>query len=78
MLIVAPDVFTFDEMKSIVEATKAEVTTYKAGLQQLTSEDPEVIRYPKSLGENVFLDLKLHEISNAVAEYPEESGKKYK
>ena len=75
MLIVALDVFTFDEMKSIVESTKAEVTTYKIGLQLLTSEGPEVIRYLKSLGKTVFLDLKLHEISNSVASAIKSAGK---
>ena len=67
MLIVALDVYTFEEMKAIVESTKAEVTVYKVGLQLLTSEGPEVIRYLKSLGKTVFLDLKLHEIANSVA-----------
>jgi orotidine-5'-phosphate decarboxylase len=66
-LIVALDVFTFNEMKIIVEAIADEVETYKVGHQLLTSEGPEVIRYLKSQKKNVFLDLKLHEISNSVA-----------
>ncbi len=75
MLIVALDVFTFEEMKSIVESTKAEVTTYKVGLQLLTSEGPEVIRYLKDLGKTVFLDLKLHEISNSASSAIRSAGK---
>ena len=75
MLIVALDVFTFDEMKSIVDSTKAEVTTYKVGLQLLTSEGPEVILYLKKLGKTVFLDLKLHEISNSVSAAIKSAGK---
>ncbi|MFA0813377.1 orotidine-5'-phosphate decarboxylase [Microbulbifer epialgicus] len=75
MLIVALDVFTATEMKEIVESTKAEVTTYKVGLQLLTSEGPEVIRYLKDLGKTVFLDLKLHEISNSVSSAVKSAGK---
>ena len=75
MLIVALDVFTFEEMKSIVDSTKAEVTTYKVGLQLLTSEGPEVILYLKNLGKTVFLDLKLHEISNSVSAAIKSAGK---
>jgi len=67
LLIVALDVFTLDDMKVIVESTKAEVNTYKVGLQLLTSEGPEAIRYLKSLDKTVFLDLKLHEISSSVS-----------
>jgi orotidine-5'-phosphate decarboxylase len=75
MLIVALDVFTLDEMKAIVESTSQEVTTYKVGLQLLTSEGPEAIRYLKSLGKTVFLDLKLHEISNSVSFAIKSAGK---
>ena len=67
MLIVALDVFTLDEMKSIVDSTKTEVAIYKVGLQLLTSEGPEAIRFLKGLGKTVFLDLKLHEISKSVS-----------
>jgi len=75
MLIIALDVFTLDEMKAIVESTSEEVTTYKIGLQLLTSEGPEAIRYLKSLGKTVFLDLKLHEISNSVSSAIKSAGK---
>ena len=50
MLIVALDVFTLDEMKAIVDSTRAEVNTYKVGLQLLTAEGPEAIRYLKGYG----------------------------
>jgi len=75
MLIVALDVFTLAEMKTIVESTKAEVNTYKIGLQLLASEGPEAIRYLKSLGKTVFLDLKLHEIPNSVSSAVKSAGK---
>ena len=47
----------------------------KLTLQLLTSEGPETIRYLKSLGKGVFLDLKLHEISNSVASAIKSAGK---
>lgn len=74
MLIVALDVFSFDEMKSIVETTKGEVEIYKIGMQLLTAEGPQTIRYLKDLGKTVFLDLKLHEISNSVASAVKAAG----
>ena len=75
MLIVALDVFTFEEMKDIVDSTKAEVSIYKVGLQLLTAEGPKVIAYLKDLGKSVFLDIKLHEISNSVASAIKSAGK---
>ncbi|WP_163936029.1 orotidine-5'-phosphate decarboxylase [Paraferrimonas sp. SM1919] len=75
MLIVALDVFTLEEAKAIVESTSTEVNTYKVGLQLLTSEGPEIIAYLKSLKKIVFLDIKLHEISNSVASAIKSAGK---
>lgn len=66
-LIIALDVDSFSEMKAIVESTKSEVSIYKIGLQLFTSEGPSTIKYLKEMGKGVFLDLKLHEISNSVA-----------
>jgi len=75
MLIVALDVYSINEVKAIVESTSVEVSVYKVGLQLLTSEGPEVIRYLKGLGKTVFLDLKLHEISNSVSSAIKSAGK---
>jgi orotidine-5'-phosphate decarboxylase len=75
MLIVALDVFTLYEMKAIVDSTRSEVNTYKVGLQLLTAEGPQAIRYLKGLGKTVFLDLKLHEISNSVSSAIKAAGK---
>ncbi|MFY0666338.1 MAG: orotidine-5'-phosphate decarboxylase [Natronospirillum sp.] len=74
MLIVALDVFTFEEAKRIVEATRSEVSIYKVGLQLLTSEGPKVIHYLRDQGKDVFLDLKLHEIPNSVASAVKAAG----
>ncbi len=73
-LIVALDVFTFGEVKTIVEAIGDEVHTYKVGLQLLTAEGPEVIRHLKRHGKDVFLDLKLHEIPNSVTSAVRSAG----
>ena len=75
MLIVALDVFTLEEARSIVESTAAEVDWYKVGLQLLTAEGPEVVAYLKGLGKSVFLDLKLHEISASVANAIKAAGR---
>lgn len=74
-LIVSLDVFSFDEMLCIVEATRNEVTIYKIGHQLFTAEGPRVIKYLKDLGKQVFLDLKLHEISNSVASAVRAAGR---
>ncbi|WP_353375255.1 orotidine-5'-phosphate decarboxylase [Microbulbifer sp. NBRC 101763] len=71
----ALDVFTLNEMKDIVESIKSEVNIYKIGLQLLTSEGPEAIRYLKSHGKTVFLDLKLHEISSSVSSAIKSAGR---
>ena len=75
MLIVALDVFSFEEMVSIVTATQQEVDTYKIGHQLFTAEGPRVIQYLKALGKQVFLDLKLHEIANSVASAVTSAGR---
>jgi len=67
MLIVALDVSSLDAARAIVESTTEEVTVFKVGLQLLTAQGPQVIQYLKERGKIVFLDLKLHEISNSVS-----------
>ena len=67
-LIVALDVPSFEEAEKIVKSLGDEVIFYKVGLQLYTSAGPQVIKYLKELGKKVFLDLKLHDIPNTVAE----------
>jgi orotidine-5'-phosphate decarboxylase len=45
-----------------VEATKSFATTYKIGLSLFVGRGPKIIRDLQSLGADVFLDLKLHDI----------------
>ncbi|MGI9281959.1 MAG: orotidine 5'-phosphate decarboxylase / HUMPS family protein [Endozoicomonas sp.] len=74
-LVVALDVDTLDEAKKRVSQLGAEVGHYKIGHQLMTSEGPVAIRYLKEQNKTVFLDLKLHEISNSVAAAVRSAGR---
>lgn len=74
-LIVALDIDTFSEMKSIVESIGEAVSIYKIGHQLFISEGPKTITYLKEQGKDIFLDLKLHEIPNSVASAVKAAGK---
>lgn len=67
-LIVALDVPNFEAAKAIVERLGDSVSWYKVGKQLFTAEGPEMIRYLKSKGKNVFLDMKYHDIPNTVGQ----------
>ena len=73
-LIVALDVDSFADMQRIVQAIGPDVSTYKIGHQLFTAEGPQTIAYLKDLGKAVFLDLKLHEIPNSVAQAVQAAG----
>jgi len=66
-LIVALDVDTKEEVKTLVDALKNEVGMFKIGLQLYISMGNEIIRYIKDKECKIFLDLKLHDIPNTVA-----------
>lgn len=66
-LIVALDVDTKEEVKTLVDALKNEVGMFKIGLQLYTSMGNEIIRYIKDRECKIFLDLKFHDIPNTVA-----------
>ncbi len=65
-IIVALDVPELELAIALIEKLP-EVTFWKVGLELFTSAGTEVIRYLKSCGKKVFLDLKLHDIPNTVA-----------
>ena len=67
-LIVALDVHTMDEMKQMVERLGDTVNYYKIGMELFYSVGTEAIRYLRQAGKDVFLDLKLHDIPNTVAQ----------
>lgn len=67
-LIVALDVSSLKDVDKIVSRLGPAVSFYKVGLRLFTHYGPDVIRFLKRKGKRVFLDLKLHDIPNTVAE----------
>jgi orotidine-5'-phosphate decarboxylase len=66
-IIVALDVATKKKALDLIEGLRGEVSFFKIGLQLYTVEGPDIVRAVRSMGANVFLDLKLHDIPNTVA-----------
>ncbi|MCA1797723.1 MAG: orotidine-5'-phosphate decarboxylase [Desulfuromonadaceae bacterium] len=66
-LIFALDVDTFEDAASWVETLKGEVGMFKVGKQLFTRCGPDVVRMIRAAGQEVFLDLKYHDIPNTVA-----------
>jgi orotidine-5'-phosphate decarboxylase len=65
-IIVALDVPSEEEARSLIELLAGEVGAFKIGLQRYTADGPDLVRAAASFGP-VFLDLKLHDIPNTVA-----------
>ncbi len=66
-IIVALDVQTAADARSIVAELKGCVGAFKVGLQLFTSAGPDFVRELTTAGVKVFLDLKFHDIPNTVA-----------
>ena len=66
-LIVALDCSSLREVRSLVRALRGRVGLFKVGLQLYTSVGPEAVREITRSGEQVFLDLKFHDIPNTAA-----------
>ena len=66
-LIVALDVDTLDKAKQFVDTLYPAVGIFKVGLQLFTAAGPCVVEEIRGKGAQVFLDLKLHDIPNTVA-----------
>lgn len=65
--IIALDFPSFEEVKSFLSLFPADERLYvKIGMELYYAEGPDIVRYIKSLGHSVFLDLKLHDIPNTV------------
>jgi orotidine-5'-phosphate decarboxylase len=66
-IIIALDVETQAQALALVrELPEAQV--FKVGLELFTAEGPALLKEIQALGKSVFLDLKLHDIPNTVAE----------
>ncbi|MFN0087724.1 MAG: orotidine-5'-phosphate decarboxylase [Blastocatellia bacterium] len=66
-IVVALDVDTAAEALELVEKLRGLAGMFKVGKQLFTAAGPEVVRKIIARGEQVFLDLKFHDIPNTVA-----------
>lgn len=67
-LIVALDVKTDEEAIALVEKLGDFVCHYKVGMELFYRSGGNIVRRLRDMGKEVFLDLKLHDIGNTVAE----------
>ena len=67
-IITALDVHSLDDMKKLVETLGDSVSFYKVGMELFYSAGPDAARYLNDQGQHVFLDLKVHDIPNTVAQ----------
>ena len=65
--IIALDVSSLEEIKSLLAIIDKDLFRLKVGKQLFTSQGPKAIDELRSLGFDIFLDLKLHDIPNTVS-----------
>lgn len=65
-IVLALDVETIEEAKSLVDELSPYVGTFKVGLQLFCGYGLEIVNYILSKNSNFFLDVKLHDIPNTV------------
>jgi len=63
-LIVALDFPTLDKAREMVEKLGDSIKIYKVGLELFLNSKGEAVDYLKSMGKEIFLDLKFHDIPN--------------
>lgn len=66
-IFIALDVDTRDEALEIVSDLRGLGACFKIGKQLFTAQGPDLVREIVKMGEDVFLDLKYHDIPNTVA-----------
>ena len=65
--VIALDFSGMSEVKTFLTQFETDEQLYvKVGMELFYAAGPDVIKYIKSLGHDVFLDLKLHDIPNTV------------
>ena len=67
-LIVALDVHSMSDVSALVKTLGDSVSYYKVGMELFYRVGAEVLTYLHGQGKSIFLDLKLHDIPNTVAE----------
>jgi orotidine-5'-phosphate decarboxylase len=67
-LIVALDFATMAQVRELVESLGDAVSYYKVGMQLFYGVGMECLTYLREKGKDVFLDLKMHDIPNTVAQ----------
>lgn len=67
-LIVALDVDTGEAALDLVKKLSSQVGMFKVGMQLFYHAGPDIVKRLKEAGVRVFLDLKLHDIPNTVAQ----------
>ena len=73
-IIVALDVPSAVAAVQVAEKLHGHVGVFKVGLEVFTAEGPVVARYLVAAGEQVFLDLKFHDIPNTVRAAAHQAG----
>ena len=67
-VIVACDFSSADEVYGFLEKFENEKPFVKIGMELFYAEGPQIVKKIKAMGHKIFLDLKLHDIPNTVAE----------
>ena len=65
-IVVALDVDTAEQALGLVDQLRGSVGMFKIGKQLFTAAGPDIVRKIVALGEQVFLDLKFHDIPSTV------------
>lgn len=67
-LIVALDFHSADDAKNLVTTLGDNVNFYKVGMELFYAVGSDIVRWLKAQNKKIFLDLKLHDIPNTVAQ----------